>query len=367
MAIVIIDGKRVNIANPTPENIMAVKNAMNGTAPQKEATDTPPEKSGILNAVWEDLKTPEKMSREGLTMLTDKLTPSREDIEAGKVGLGGIAARTAGETLSEVAPSFVSRGSIVAGGLLRAAPAVAKAVKPGAKWLARQAEGQSGLVNKGKELLTEAYEDPTLMFGPGIKAANKMYDDIQGGAQQIRPDFKYTAEPIKFIKKAMKAANNGSLSTDEALEARHYLDNIKDSVTGAFYRNARGVLDYIAKADYSGADKAYQRAVQSEALRSLSSFNKSGTPSIGRDIAMFFKPATAVAFSPAVQAGVASTAGAAAKGVKALARNHTATTGAVGIADNIAKLMTRKERPDPEFKKLNGKILERKGKDNGRK
>ncbi len=314
-------------------------------------------KKGILGQAWEDLKLPEEKSREGLKMLTDAGIQGQNWL-ANKYGLpigteptGNMARdliantpRIAGETLTETAPSFVSRGAIVTGGLLKGAPYVAKAIGPGAGWVANQMAEQSGLVNKGKNLLQEEFQNPSLIFGPGKETANAAYDAIQAGNQQIRPSLKYTSGPIDFIVKAMRFANDGSLTTDEALEARHYLDGIKDSVTGAFYRNARGVLDSIAKQDYSGVDEAYQQAAKSEALRSLSSLNKTGGQSVLRGAAMLLKPLLSVAYSPAVQAGIAGTLGTLYKGGQAMADSHMASTAIPGVASLIEDLIHRKNK-----------------------
>lgn len=338
-----------------------------------EAAAAPAPKQGILGQAWSDLKVPEEKSREGLKMITDAGVKAQNWL-ANKTGLpigteptGNMARdiaanvpRIAGETLTKVAPSFVSRGSIVAGGLLNGAQRALPALAPAAKWLSTAAEDSSGLSNvpvKTPGLLEEAFKNPDLIKAPGTDEASKLYDYVQNGAQQIRPALKYTQKPMEFVKRAMSYANNGSLTTDEALAARQELDGIKDQVTGAFYRNARGVLDFIAKQDYSGADEAYKTGIKADALRSFTAINKNGTPSVARSIMTFLNPKAALMYSPVVQGQIASKLGSAYQAVQGASAVPNVMA-ASGIVDNIENLVKRKSRPDPEFSRINGKIQE---------
>lgn len=342
---------------------------------KKKYSDPAPQSKGMLGQAWEDLKVPEEKSREGLNMIVNAGVRGQNWL-ANKTGLpigteptGNMARdmaantpRMIGESVAQVAPSFVSRGAIVTGGLLKAAPYVMDAVGAPAEWAADQAGKQSGLINKGKNLLKEAFQKPLLMFGRGKDAANAMYSEVQGPAGlQIGKTLASIREPGKFVDKALELADSGGLGTDEALMARRELDAMQKTVTKTFYRKAREVFDNIAKQDYTGADEAYHMADKSEALRSLSAINKTGkTQSALKGAAMLLKPATSVLYSPIVQSGIASTLGAAYKGVNAAAGAVPEIVNGIGIADNLKKLMgdRKKTRPDPEFSKINGKIQE---------
>lgn len=311
---------------------------------------------GIVGQAWDALKVPEQKSREGLKIIADAV-PMKEpgskiyenDENSPRYGQWITpppisdaivnSPKIAAETLAEVAPGFVSRGAIVGGALAGGTSKIMEALSPAARVVAGEAEKQSGLIYKGKNLLTEAFKSPTLMAGPGREAANAIYSDIQSGGQQIGQTLKSTAQPLKFVQKAIGLARNGGLGTDEALAARQELDSIKDSVTGVFYRSARSILDPIAKQDYSGADKAYQTAVKSEALRSFSSFNKNGTPSVVRNAISILNPKTALLYTPAIQAGIASALGALYKGATTIPT--AGATAITGIAENISRLMNK--------------------------
>src|SRR3990167_10957658 len=84
---------------------------------------------GLPSKIWDSLKIPEQKSREGLEMITNAITPSMTDIEAGKVGKAGMAARAGMEALSEVAPSFVSRGAMLTAGGVKGGELAAPVIK----------------------------------------------------------------------------------------------------------------------------------------------------------------------------------------------------------------------------------------------
>src|SRR3990167_791733 len=75
----------------------------------RQESDSVPTKQSIAKRIYEKLSIPEKLSREGLKMLTERLTPSMEEIESGQMEGSPIkiASRPLGEALTETAPSFV--------------------------------------------------------------------------------------------------------------------------------------------------------------------------------------------------------------------------------------------------------------------
>lgn len=266
------------------------------------------------------LKKPEELSREGLTLLTDTLTPSRADIESGRVGVPGIAARTAGETLAEVAPSFVSPEAIATSGLLGAGKIIAPAARAAGRSIAGMAESTSGLSYKTPGVLVEAANDPTLLFGKGRQAAKAIYQGLKNEAQ-ISPDLARISQPRAFIRKALQFADDGSLTPDEALEARKALDTLGDKVPDIFRVKTRRIFDAIAKGKFAEADKAYARAVKSEALRQFFSLNKTGTPSIVKGGIQTVLPPTLPLFSPLAQGIIATGVGAGRRALAPIIRN----------------------------------------------
>lgn len=348
-----LSSDELDLLNSDPKMLADFKNKYS----QTQDTQLPVQKPGLLGQAWQDLKIPEEKSREGLKMITDTGVKAQNWL-ANKTGLpigteptGNVARdlaantpRILGETLTKVAPGFVSRGAIVTAGLLRGGGKVAGLLKPAANAVAQAGEDLSGLSNvpvKTPGLLREAYQDPGLFLAPGAQEAGSLYGNT---TNNIRAQLKYTSGPLDFVEKAMEYANNGSLTTDEALAARQELDGIKNSVSGAFYRNARGVLDYIAKQDYSGADEAYVRGLKADALRSFSGINKNGSPSVARSLITMLNPKTAIAYTPAVQAAIASGAGLAAKGGAAMTQEMPSVAAGYGIGDYLGDVLSGKKK-----------------------
>ena len=258
------------------------------------------------------LALPELKSRQGLDLLTEKITPSREDIESGKVGIPGIAARTTGETLSEVAPSFVSPLSIIAGGIssgLRVAKPILKTI---GKFTGKTLESTSGLVYKTPGVLGEVVEKPSIFFGKGIEKAKEGYKAIFQESN-VRPELSNQLLNFRsYIRKAMNYARTTGISPEEALEGRKAVDALKDT-PDIIRKTTRNFFDLIAKKKFAEADKAYSQAIKSEAVRSFWAVNKSGTPSIIKGGVTTVLPFTAPLFSPLAQGLGAATLGGAKK------------------------------------------------------
>lgn len=323
--------------------------------------------AGFASKAWDALAVPEQKSREGLNMIANAI-PSKEpgsqvksagyydpsDPEYGKMITPPPmydalvnAPKIAAETLAEVAPSFINRTAILAGGagagarLLGKVPGMSKvtgAIGSAGKWLGEQGEAQSGLANKTPGALAATVEDPLLPLRPGRTASQKAYDASKNAGNAIRDEFRKIPKSDDLVLKTLDEIDKGGVSTQEALVARRALDDTKRSWSAEFFRYAREKLDTIAKQDFAGADAAHQRAVMSESLRSLASLNKNGTPSILRNIISVLKPALAPVYMPAAQAAIASGVGVVGKAGAAATRSPMSSAAVSGLADQISKL-----------------------------
>lgn len=321
--------KRTVIAHPEYTDILGDVAA--GAKPPQESAG---------KRLWEGMNVPSQMAQQGLSKITDLVTPSRADIESGKIGIPGIAARTAGETLSEVAPKFVNRAAILtamASPVLEGLGAIGG--NAAGRWIGNAAEKMSGLAYKTPGVLAETVENPGLPFGPGLDKAREIYQGAKGGVDEIRQGFKEIPTKLDFISGALEAAKDGSLNPQEALEARKALDASKKTLNNVFYSSAREAFDTVAKKAFAGADSAYQAALKSEALRNIWPLNKSGSPSIVKGAIEMVKPGLAPLFSPATQGVIASGVGLAQKAV-----NNPGTTMAVpSIVDSIKSILAKRK------------------------
>lgn len=323
------------------------------TSPSSAASDSRP----LRKKVWDALTVPEKKSREGLNMITEAVTPSMEDIEAGKVGIPGIAARAGMEALSEVAPSFVSRGAIATGGLLRGAGAVKSEVAPAVKFLGRWAgkglEGISGTTYKTPGLLSEVSEKPISHYVSLLRtkkdAAKPLYEAAKSEIPEGMNLFKGMYKPEQILDKATEIVDKGGkLEPAEALMVRKAIDSLMKS--GKYVKDEllamRGTFDEMAKAskDIAKADPVVARGIKGEALRTLSPLNKTGTPSkfqIGSTMAGGIAAGVAghplLALLPFVQSPAVQGLGAAGFGVGTRAASKLAENPKTGAA--ISALM----------------------------
>lgn len=338
--------------------------------------DTPKDEPGLIRKGWDMLKVPEQKSREGLKMLTDAEV-SGQNWLANKTGLpigteptGNVARdlyfnlpRLAGETMTETAPSFVNRSSLIASGVLGAAKAVAPVVKPAlastGKWLGAQMADWSGLSNVKvpKPPLEEAFGNSKAWMAPGRTANQKTYDAAKNASNVIRQEFKAIEDPREVVRQTIEALDTRGITTQEALYARKMLDKAKNKVADEFFEMARNKLDRIAKQDFADGDAGHVKALTGEALRRIGSINKNGTGGQLRNAAMWVTGGAAAPFvSPAFQGGMATGAGIAARRLGEAVANPAIGTAVGGLVGAMNK---KSEHKDPEFKKLNGKIVDR--------
>jgi len=288
------------------------------------------EEASLASQVFEALKRPEELSREGLKMIADS-TPSLDPTGNLTIDLLANVPKITMETLAEVAPSFISRGAILTAGALRGGKAIAPAIKTIGKGIAGQAEQLSGLGFKTPGVLSQAAKDPTLILGKGTQKAGQAFRKILDKGQ-IRSELGRSLDKKDLVREALKFADEGTLTAEEALLARRTLDQIRKTVPESTFTDVRNVFDKIAKTKTAKADVDFSRAVKSEALRNIFPQNKLGGASafklgIGAGLGGglgFINPALATlsagSLSPAAQGIIATALGLGAKGGSMLAR-----------------------------------------------
>lgn len=279
--------------------------------------------------------------------------------------------------LSKTMPSNLSPLNLGLMGTVEGISAGLPYLAPAGKAIANQLESASGIASQGEGALTQAFKTPSLLFGKGRQAVSDLYTgaiskvrpqyakklggivEAEKEAQEARklaaardfitgktPELKMPAAPPsvtgeveamreqiraeRFVIKAEKLAKKGMLSPEDALEARKAVDVLEGSKTAVPRRifELRKTFDESWKATAGGAeaDKAYQRAIQSEALRNLLPKNKYGTTSTLKTGIMAALPGVGALLSPIVQGAGAAGLGLGVKGINALARNPALVT-----------------------------------------
>lgn len=291
-------------------------------------------KPSLLRKGWNALAIPEQKSKEGLQMLA-KLSEPKQEVTGNLLRDVVVNAPKIGfETLSEVAPGFVSRGSILTAGTLKGLKMAKPLIKALGRGVAKTAESVSGLEYKTPGVLQEAAANPKLIFGPGKAAAE--YESAKIAGDIVRPSLANTSSKLEFVKKAEKLADSGKLSPIEALEARKELSAIKKTVTGEYLRKTTEKFNQVAKPVFGKADEAYKQGIKSDALRMVLPVNKSGGTSIAKSALGSIAGAAPLAImSPVVQGTVASGVGATANLVKPLVNNPVTTTAALEVAKQV--------------------------------
>lgn len=285
-------------------------------------------------SAWEGLAAPEQKSREGLNAIASKM-PSPDITGNTLIDVAGATPRIAAETLAEVAPSFISRGSMVGSAALKGAQLAAPAANVAGRYVAGQAERLSGLAHKTPGVLAEVAEDPSILIGPGKSAAREIYAGVKDESK-IRETLKFPQKALEFVKRSWIASKKGSLSPDEALEARKALDDIGDTLPDIVRKSLRKTFDTVAKQKFGKADAAFAKAVKSEAVRNLLPLNQSGSASQlrslimggGLGMAQSSPAALAVvpAFSPLAQGTIAAGVGLGAKAAAPFVQNPQIAT-----------------------------------------
>lgn len=318
--------------------------------------DEPPQKQpnaiqraiGAADRFTSPLTIPEKMSRQGLGQMAG-MVPKPEPTGNLPMDIVRGAPRVMADTVAEVAPDFVSRGSMLTSGALRIARPVAKILKPLGRGVGKMGEAISGLEYKTPGVLREAFNDRRLITGQGTGEAGTLFDDLMAKGR-IRQSFgRLKNEPL--IDEALKALDEGNLTPEEALVARRALDKARKSFPEYSYRKMREGFDSVAKTKSAEADAAYSRAVKSDALRQPLPVNKSGGTSIAKGIlGTISSVGTLGAMSPFVQGIAATGAGVgyrtAGRLLKPLAKNAVRSGAAIagGSATGKRLLKPREEK-----------------------
>lgn len=321
-------------------------------APQAEAvTPQAPKEKGMLGKTWDAIGVPAQKSREGLEGITE-IGKNMQNLAASKTGLpigteptGNLARdvvanvpRIAGETLSEVAPSFVDKASILTAGAGAGIKAAGKAAGAGIKNFGGMLERGSGL---GKGTLEAAYKDPKMImdFGGKLKAS-KIYDELKSGAT-IPTHLKTNA---KVVSDAMNQMSKGNwLTAPDAFKARKAVNALMRNKSAKYPMDdlieTKKALEEMVFSSVKEADKMYVRAIRGEQMRNISRLNKNGTTGPLSAAVMAKIPALTPLISPAFQGIAASASGAAAQMAPQTIMNSAAMVGA-----GLDRLKNRKEK-----------------------
>jgi len=365
---------------------------------KKQASSGQAEGKGLLGKAWDALGVPEEMSREGLTKMAEMVP---EGTMTGNVPLDMITGtpKIAAETLAEVAPGFVSRGSMLMGGAAKGLKYVKPLAKSFGKGVAGQLESLSG-AEKGS--LAAAFKDPSLMFRQGKEAAGKLYQEAKGagkallkkrsvekaikpiqekGVRALKAKFPKTikgtlekgnlesaiksevsvakqaaikeADELKKLTKSKKIAdssvdklNEGTLTPYEAFRARKAVDSMYGSkkYIADDLSDLRKGFDKSAKSskNISDADRMYQRGMYSESLRTILPQNKYGGASPFKMMMGALAAPIAPLLSPAAQGMGASALGTVAKVAKPFLSTTRRAIGTGGVVDQVSDYLSKK-------------------------
>lgn len=292
-------------------------------AAQSKTSQTPtdmsgsfPEAKAVLNSdaslpkkAWDALQVPSQMASRGLNAMAQKV-PNPEPTGDLPMDILKGTPRIAANTIAQAAPWFIDRTSLLlAGGAkaLQALRPVGSAVGGG---VAAQLESATG-ANAGS--LGRAWNDPSLIFSRGRKAASPLYEAGKAEAEGASI-FKGMFDAREIVDKGQKYLNmGGKLEPAEALVYRKSIDAVSRSrgVVKDALVEMRGVADQAVKAseNMSSADKLFQRGLDAESLRKILPQNKyGGVSAFKTGIMSVLGPSWAGLLSPAVH-GVTATAG----------------------------------------------------------
>lgn len=254
-----------------------------------------------------------------LGMAQDAIREAGESIQKNYPGITGSMLGGALKMGSYAVPASPKQiaGNEAAGAAVGAAMPAVRAV--GEK-IGQGLEGLSGLEYKTPGILSQAANDPSILFGPGKKAAGAAYETIKDNLN-VRPAMLTATSSGKIVDNAIYALEQGDLTPQEALIARRALDDKFGAIPQSTADYLRPKFDSIAKTISSEADAAFKKAIKSEALRKILAINKGG----GTSIAKFFlgeltDKSFNVAASPIVQGAAATAAGAGVRAIESTPR-----------------------------------------------
>lgn len=285
--------------------------------PQQDPTASFPEMSAVTNSnqslagkAWDALQVPSQMASRGLKSIASAV-PQPEPTGNLPMDLLKGTPRIAADTLAQAAPGFVNRASILTAGASKALQALRPIGSAIGQGVAGQLESATG-ANPGS--LGRAWNDSSLIFGAGKKAAGPLYEAGKAEMQGANL-FKDMWKPDEIVQTAQDyLSKGGQLEPAEALIYRKALDVlgrsrnvVKDGLV-AMRQDADAAVK--ASTNMSEADAAFRRGLDSESLRKLVPQNKYGGASAFKmGIMGLLGPHYAGLLSPAVHGAVATAGG----------------------------------------------------------
>jgi hypothetical protein len=302
-------------------------------------------KPSLMGRAWDVLKVPEQKSREGLQMLAG-MVPKPEPTGNLPLDLAVGAPRVAADTMAEAAPGFISRGSLVTGGLFKGLGAARQATRAIGRGVARNLESASGLEHRAPGVLREAFKDPTLLFAKGKEAASKAFKVVKEAAGSTKSLTEDLLSHKNIVEKAQELSKAGQLSAAEAHVARRSVDALMKSkeYSRDALLEARKLFNKVVKADpaFAKADKMYERAVKAEGMRNVFPQNKLGGASpfrAGIGSAMLMMPGGKVLapllLSPFVQGATATGLGIGARAASPLLSKPSLAGAGTAVTDAL--------------------------------
>lgn len=325
---------------------------------EKKATSDQP-------SIMDRLRTPERMSREGLTKIAE-MTPNPEP--TGNLARDVVAGtpRIVAETFAETAPSFVSPEAIgmgVAGKLAGPAYRAAKPIlQPLAKFAGKTGSNLAKVVTGVQpEDTAKLFNKPLTLFAKTKDKASKFYSDAakRAGAtlKPVTPEEAFEGAR-RTAMKVLAEASAGRANPARALEGRQAIDEVinagrKSERVLNKLNELRAKLDRIVKSNpgLAKADQVFADSRVAGKFRRLFPVNKTGTPSVLRATGGAFvagatgNPLLPIVQSPLTLGAVTAGAGGLAKGVKLAGKALTKAPAraTIGIGAAINKTLTEDE------------------------
>lgn len=286
--------------------------------------DTSSLKSGTQSVgqkLWSALDVPQQKASEGLKTIADAVPEGKITGNLPADILRGTP-KIAADTLAQVAPSFVSKASLLTAGAgagikaLGSIPAVSGMASKLGQTAASQLESSSGAA---EGTLKTIAKDPSLYLAKGRDAASKLYEAGKAEMDKGASIFAGKYDPKDIIDTGKDfLGKGGQMEPAEALIYRKAIDKALKS--GKFVKDElftlRDEANTIAKqsTNIAAADPLHARAVQAESARSFLPKTTTGRTAQLRT-GLLTLPATWPLFSPAVQSGMAAAGGGLVRGL----------------------------------------------------
>lgn len=324
-------GKSISLTGdspPTEQELIDIFAQVHGSNPNgDQSAQSDQSQKGMLQKAWDVLGTAEPMAGATLDVIASQI-PGREPTGNKFLDVVGNIPRVGAETLAQTIPPNYSRTALGLSVGSAALEGVSPALKVLRQGIGNQADSVTGAA---KGAMNAAWEDASLIFSKGKKAATPLYEaakaEMKGAS--LFEGMTDAKEVVNTAKDYL--AKGGVLEPVEALTYRKALDVLGRSprVMKDALIPMRQAADAMAKAspNIAEADPLYQRGLQAESLRNLMPQNKYGGASAFKmgimaalqHLGLAGKLAGAVV-SPAVSGSVATLGGIASR----IARNPAA-------------------------------------------